>query len=106
MIYGVFHRFFARFNNKFKEEYDNWKWNPSEYRIKEERHESGVTKFFPEVKISSNRWMSLSHKMYGLNHNGEDWCDTIEDSQKVIEHFRDFYKRREDKIMKEIIHKY
>jgi len=83
------------------------KFNPDDYRyrIKEEKYESGIIKFFPQWQmVGGIHWHSLSLPMWGFNNNGKDWCDTIEDSREVINRFRDSLK--EDKLVKETNHKY
>jgi len=83
------------------------KSNPDDYRyrIKEEKYESGIIKFFPQWQVfEGGNWYSISASRWGFNKNGKDWCDTIEDSREVINRFRDSLK--EDKIVEETNHKY
>ena len=97
---------------------EKFKFNPNDYRyrIKEEKYESGISKFFPQIEDCTT-WRTLSLKIIGLNTNGKDWCDTIEDSQKVLDKFILFETLRyeeekenkivkEDKIVEETNHKY
>ena len=96
----------------------NFKFNPDDYRyrIKEEKYESGIIKFLPQIEVCGT-WNTLSWKIAGLNNNGKDWCDTIEDSRKVLDKFILFETSRnkdeeedkivkEDKIVEETNHKY
>ena len=97
---------------------EKFKFNPDDYRyrIKEEKYESGIIKFLPQIEVLGD-WRTLSYKIVGLNNNGKDWCDTIEDSRKVLDKFILFETSRnedeeedkivkEDKIVEETNHKY
>jgi len=106
------------------------KFNPDDYRyrIKEEKYENGIIKFLPQIEVLGD-WRTLSWKIAGLNKNGKDWCDTVEDSRKVLDDFilyetlrneekieykiayekltgEKYVKPKQDKIVEETNHKY
>lgn len=79
------------------------------YRIKEEKHEGGLSKFYPEVLFNkehmindyicfSDRWHSLSIKKLGFNNNGMDFCFTYSEAVKVMDNFKKslLFKNDED----------
>ena len=95
-----------RFRNRFRKTEEKYDWSLTRYRIREEKYESGISKFFPQMQmVEGAPWHSLSESLWGLlNEDGKNWCDTIEDSRELIDRFRDSLK--EDKLVKETIHKY
>jgi len=73
------------------------------FRIKEEKYESGNSKFFPQGYFEE-QWKTLSYKSFGFNNNGLDWCKTLEEAQKFIESFRVSLANSVDKVIEEKIY--
>ena len=69
------------------------------YRIKEEKYESGKSKFFPQV-LDVDLWKSISWNVLGFNRNGLDWCTTYDEAESVI----NLFKQQFDKVVEEKIY--
>lgn len=69
------------------------------YRIKEEKYESGRSKFFPQV-LDVDLWKSISWNVLGFNKNHLDWCTTYDEAESVI----NMFKQQFDKVVEEKIY--
>jgi hypothetical protein len=74
--------------------------NVSQYRIKEQKYKSGISRYTPEGFFVSD-WKNLAHKELGFNTNGKNWCNTIEEAKLIIENFKSSLLNTEDEIIEE-----
>jgi hypothetical protein len=76
-----------------------------QYRIKEEKYMSGISRYIPEGFFEGN-WKNLAYKVFGFNTNGKDWCNTIEEAKLVIKNLNSCLNIKDeiDEIIEETYH--
>ena len=74
-------------------------------RIKEEKYESGISKFFPQI-YGENGWKTMNMMSIRFNDKGLQWCETLKEAQSFIKKFKDAMEllNLTDKVVEEKIY--